>query len=560
MTPPPAAAAPPVQVTFLGGLGQIGRNCAAIEVDGDVLLVDCGQMFGDETTPGVQTILPDFTYLRSPDRRVIGCICTHGHEDHIGALPYLLSELSFPIYGTAFTLGLVRHKLAEANVLDRAQLITVSDNEKRRIGPFECEFLPVTHSTPSGFITVIRTPQGVILHSGDLKIDPSPVDGRTTNLARIEEVARAEGVRLLLADSTNADQPGETRSETYIGGVLRDIMHGAVGRRVIVASFASHIHRMQQVADIAVAQDRIVVPVGLSMVRNIKLARDLGLFHVPDSHIIDAEQLLDVEPARTCILCTGSQGEPRSALWQMVTGESRFVKLGDEDLVVFSSHPIPGNEAAVARLRNGLARLGVEVIHSGQLEVHTSGHARQGELAVFHRAASPEWFIPVHGEHAHLAAHAKLARDLGMPPERVLVCLEGDSVILDEHGLTRGDPVPAEEIYVDGTVGGVDGEVLLQRRLLGQGGFVAVVVTVDFDDRRIVDGPVVTSRGWATDRDRDALHELVARIVHDALVLALGDPEVSREGIERIVRRAAGATVNDRTKRRPMIVPLVRFC
>lgn len=549
-----------VQVTFLGGLGQIGRNCAALEIDGEVLLVDCGQMFGDDMTPGVQTILPDFTYLRSPDRRVVGCICTHGHEDHIGALPYLLRDLSFPIYGTPFTLGLVRHKLAEANVLDRAQLIEVADNEQRTIGPFACEFLPVTHSTPSGFITVIRTPQGVVLHSGDLKIDPSPVDGRVTNLSRIEQIAQTEGVRLLLADSTNADQPGETRSETQVGAVLRDIIDGADGRRVIVASFASHIHRMQQVADAAVARDRVVVPVGLSMVRNIKLARDLGLFHIPDSHIADAESIVDLDPARTCVVCTGSQGEPRSALWQMVNGENRFLKLAEDDLVVFSSHPIPGNEAAVARLRNGLARLGVEVVHSGQLDVHTSGHAKQGELAVFHRAAAPEWFVPVHGEHAHLVAHAKLARDLGMPADRVLVCLDGDTIVLDEHGITRGDPVPAEEIYVDGTVGGVDAEVLRQRRLLGQGGFVAAYVTVDFDDRRIVDGPVITSRGWATEADIEGLHQAVERAVRDTLVLALGDPEVTREGIERVVRRAAGSTVAEQTRRRPVIVPVVRFC
>jgi ribonuclease J len=549
----------PVHLTFLGGLRQIGRNCAALEIDGQVLLIDCGQMFGDETTPGVDTILPDFTYLRERGRRVIGCICTHGHEDHIGGLPYLLRELSFPVYGTPFTLGLVRHKLTEAGVLANATLVELADNERRAIGPFDCEFLPVTHSTPSGFMTVVRTEQGALLHSGDLKIDPTPVDSRLTNLGRVEEIARTEGIRVLMADSTNADQPGETRSETQVGAVLRGIFESAEGRRITVASFASHVHRMQQVADAAVAHGRIVVPLGLSMVRNIKLARDLGLFTVPDANISDAESLSDLDPAQTCVMCTGSQGEFRSALWQMVNGENRFLKLTEDDLVVFSSHPIPGNEAAVARLRNGLARIGADVIHSGLLDVHTSGHAKQGELTVFHRAADPEWFVPVHGEHAHLVAHAKLARELGMPTDRVLVCLDGDSLVLDEDGLTRGAPVPATEIYVDGTVGGVDSDVLRQRRLLGQDGFVAVVAVIDLDDRRVVEGPTVTSRGWATDAEREELHGAVAAAVRKGLVIGLGDPDATTESVERVVRRAAGSTVAERTRRRPMIVPLVTF-
>jgi ribonuclease J len=548
-----------VELTFLGGLGQIGRNCAALEVDGEVLLIDCGQMFGDDLTPGVETILPDFTYLRDPARHVIGLICTHGHEDHIGAVPYLLREMSFPIYGTAFTLGLVRNKISEAGLLDRAELQILTDNERRKIGPFDCEFLPVTHSTPSGFITVVRTPQGVVLHSGDLKIDPSPVDGRLTNLARIEEIARDEGVRLLLADSTNADQPGETRSETQIGPVLAGVFDEAEGRRVIVASFASHIHRLQQVADLAVARGRIVVPLGLSMVRNIKLARDLGLFHIPDAFLADAETINDLDPATTCIICTGSQGEPRSALWQMVSGESRFVKLTSDDLVVFSSHPIPGNEASVARLRNGLARLGADVVHSGQLDVHTSGHAKQGELTVFHRAASPEWFIPVHGEHAHLAAHAKLARDLGMPADHVLVCLEGDRVVLDAAGITREEPTSAAEIYVDGSVGGVDSEVLRQRRLLGVGGFVAIVVTVELVKRRIIDGPIVESRGWSTDGDREKLHGFVAAAVQQGVNVMLDDADVDADALARVIRRAAGSTVSQRTRRRPVIVPVLHI-
>jgi len=449
--------------------------------------------------------------------------------------------------------------LSEAGLLDRADLVPLVDHERRTIGPFACEFLPVTHSTPSGVISVIRTAQGVVLHSSDLKIDPAPIDGRLTDLARVAEVARDEGVRLLLADSTNADQPGHTRSESEIGPVLRGVFEAGRGKRITVASFASHIHRMQQVADLAVAEGRIVVPLGLSMLRNIKLARDLGIMRIPDASIAEPEELDRLEPGRTCIICTGSQGEIRSALWQMVAGENRFVALGDDDIVVFSSSPIPGNDGAVARVQNGLARLGVDVVHSGQLDVHTSGHARQGELEIFHRAARPEWFVPVHGEHVHLAAHAKLARSLGMPSDRVLVCVDGDSLVLTNGGIERGPRTSGAEVYVDGTVGGVDDDVLRERRILGAGGFVSIVVGVDMARRVVLEGPIVASRGWSTDADRGDLHRAIAHAVSEALDDALRDPDAAEDTIERAVRRAAGARVNELTRRRPMIVPVVRF-
>ena len=548
-----------VDVRFLGGLGQIGRNCAVIEADGKLLVIDCGQMFSDEDTPGVDTILPDFSFLRERAADIVGCICTHGHEDHIGALPYLLRDVQMPLYATAFTLALVRHKLAEANLLGRSQLIEVHDGERLTIGPFDCEFLPVTHSTPSGVISVIRTPQGVIVHSGDLKIDPTPVDARLTDLDRLAEIASSEKVRLLLADSTNADSPGRTASETHIGDVLSGIFTANVDRRIIVASFASHIHRMQQVADLAVAQGRVVVPVGLSMVRNLKLARDMGLMRIPDANIADADDAERLDPARVCVVCTGSQGEFRSALWQMVQGQSRFVSITADDTVVFSSHPIPGNEAAVARLRNGLAKLGAEVVHSGQLDVHTSGHAKQDELADFHRIVQPEFFVPVHGEYAHLAAHAKLARGLGMADSNVLLCVDGQSVTLRDEGMTRGDDISGRMIYVDGRVGGVDDDVLHERRLLGENGFVAVFVSIDSTDGSLTDDPCVVTRGWAIDDDLDELEAAIANSVRDGLREAMNDRDATRENIERAVRRAAGSTVADRTRRRPMIVPAVTF-
>lgn len=548
----------PVLVRFLGGLGRIGRNCAVVEAEGKLLLIDCGQMFGDDDTPGVDTILPDFTFLHERAGDIVGCIATHGHEDHIGALPYLLRDVTFPVFATRFTLALVRHKLAETNLLDRSELVEITDGERRRIGPFDCEFLPATHSTPSGVISVIRTPQGIIVHSGDLKIDPTPVDDRLTDLGRLEAIAADDGVRLLLADSTNADSPGRTKSETHIGDVLAGIFSANRERRIILASFASHIHRLQQVADHAVAQGRVVVPVGLSMLRNVKLARDLGLMHIPDAHIADSEAIDRLPPEELCIICTGSQGEYRSALWQMVEGESRYVKITSDDTVVFSSHPIPGNEASVARLRNGLARLGAEVVHSGQLDVHTSGHAKQDELADFHRVVRPEFFVPVHGEHAHLAAHAKLARGLGMPDANVLVCTDGQSIELTDAGIAHGPELSGRMIYVDGRVGGVDDDVLHERRILGEHGFVAVFVVVD-EDGELVDAPCVVSRGWAIDDDLDDLEDAIVEAVRNGLDQMSDSREPTRENIERVVRRAAGSTVADRTRRRPMIVPVVTF-
>ena len=548
-----------MRVRFFGGLSQIGRNCAAIEAEGKLLLIDCGQMFSDDASPGVETILPDFGFLRDRAADIVGCIATHGHEDHIGALPFLLRDVSFPVYSTRFTLALVRHKLAEANLLDRSQLVEVHDGEKVKIGPFDCEFLPVTHSTPSGVISVIRTSQGVIVHSGDLKIDPTPVDHRTTDLDRLAEIASTEGVRLLLADSTNADTPGRTASETHIGDVLSGVFAANSERRIIVASFASHIHRLQQVADLAIAQGRTVVPVGLSMVRNFKLARDLGLMHIPDQHIADADEAERLDPAKVCVVCTGSQGEYRSALWKMVQGENRFVAITVDDTVVFSSHPIPGNESAVARLRNGLARLGAEVVHSGQLDVHTSGHAKQDELADFHRVVRPEFFVPVHGEHAHLAAHAKLARGMGMAADNVVVCLDGQSVELSDAGIARGPETSGAMIYVDGRVGGVDEAVLQERRVLGENGFVAVFVVIDDDECSLVDGPTVISRGWAIDDDLDHLEDAIADAVRASILDVLKSREPTRKNIERVMRRSAGSTVADLTRRRPMIIPTVTF-
>ena len=550
--------AQPVIITFLGGLGEIGRNCAAIETQGRVVVLDCGQMFAGDDLPGVDAVLPDLDWLIQNADRVEAVIATHAHEDHIGALPYLLRHMSLPIYGSVFTLGMIEHKLREAGLKGRADLRKVSDGDRLKVGPFDCEFLPVTHSIPSGNITAFHTDQGVILHSSDFKLDLTPVDGRRTDLSRIGALAHDPGIRLMLADSTNADRPGASRSEKEIGGVLTALLRDNDQRRVIVASFASHIHRLQQVADAALITNRIVVPVGLSMRRNIKLARKVGILRIPDHAIKDVEEVDDIDPQRVCVVCTGSQGEPRAALTQMARGESRWLKLDENDTVILSAHPIPGNETAVASVRNGLARLGARVIHSGLVDVHTSGHGKQQELKTLHSVAVPDYFVPVHGEYSHLVAHRDLALEMGMDRDHVVLAEDGDQLELSDSGLVHLGSVGGDHLYVDGTVGDLGNAVLGDRRVLGNDGFVAVIVHVDFERRELLAGPDVVSRGWVEQPALRAHETAVSDVVERAVMKAFDDDIDDLARLSQIVRRAAGSIVSDRTRRRPMIVPMVR--
>jgi ribonuclease J len=557
----------PVSVTFLGGLGEIGRNCACIEVDGRIMLLDCGLMFPDVDMLGIDLVLPDFTYLRENAGRIDGCIATHGHEDHVGGLSFLLRDLSFPIYGSALTLGLARHRIEEAGLMNSTELVPVRDGERRRIGPFDVEFIPVTHSVPHGFATAFHTPQGTILHTGDFKLDLTPVDGRLTDLARIGAIAKDEagkggrghGIRLLLSDSTNADEPGHARSERAVGKVLYDLFHAHEGRRIVIACFASHLHRIQQIADAAIAFDRTVATLGMSMRKNVRLAREMGLLNIPESRLLDIEDVLDLDPAKVCVISTGSQGEPLSALALMAASDNRWIKVGPDDTVILSSHPIPGNEANVSKVIDGMTRLGAEVVHSGIDDVHATGHAKQEELKTLLSIAQPEWFTPVHGEYRHLMSHARLARIMGVAEDHVLVCEDGDQLVLTDSGITRGQKVvPAGYLYVDGIVGDVGQGVLRDRRVLAEEGVVVVVVTVDARTGAIITGPEVITRGWVyAPEAEDLLDECAAKVreaVHDAFASA---DAVDIETLQRHVRRAAGKFVSERTRRRPMIVPVV---
>jgi ribonuclease J len=548
----------PVRITFLGGLGEIGRNCMVFEVDDQLLLLDCGLMFPDADMLGIDLVLPDFSYLRENADRVVGCIISHGHEDHAGGLSFLLRELSFPIYGSALTLGLARNRIEEAGLLDRTELITVTDGERRRIGAFDCEFIPVTHSVPHGFATAFHTPQGTILHSGDFKLDLNPVDGRLTDLGTIGAIAKDEGIRLLLADSTNAEEHGHSRSETTVGKVLYDLFHAHEGRRVVIACFASHIHRVQQIADAAIAHGRKVATLGLSMKKNVRLAREMGLLRIPEGSILDIDDVGDLADGDVCVICTGSQGEPMSALARMANRENKWLQVGDNDTVILSSHPIPGNEMSVTKVIDGLVRLGVDVVHSGIDDVHATGHAKSEELKTFHSIARPEWFVPVHGEYRHMVAHARIATQMGMAENRIIVCEDGDSVVLDDDGLRHGPQVPAGYLYVDGIIGDVGQGVLRDRQVLAEEGVVVVVVSVDVETGAILTGPEIITRGWVYAPEAEPLLAEGADEVRQAIKEAFeGSKAVDIESLQRVVRRAAGRFVNDRTKRKPMIVPVV---
>jgi ribonuclease J len=546
-----------VRITFLGGLGEIGRNCAAFESEGRIVLLDCGLMFPDDDMLGVDLVLPDFTWLRERADRVEGVILTHGHEDHVGALTYLLREIPAPLYGSELTLGLARGRIEEAGLMKSTSLNVVADGERRQIGPFDCEFLPVTHSVPNGFATAFHTAQGTILHTGDFKLDLTPVDGRLTDLSRVGALASGDGIRLLLSDSTNAEESGHAASEKSVGTVLYSLMHQNEGRRVITTCFASHIHRVQQIADAAMSFGRVIAPLGRSMKRNVAMARDMGALEIPSKFLIDIEDVEDHEPGKVCVVSTGSQGEPMSALALLGNNENRWLKLSPHDTVILSSHPIPGNESAVSRVIDNLVRQGAEVVHSGIADVHASGHAKQEDLKLFLSVARPEWFVPVHGEFRHLVAHSRLAAKMGVAESRIVLAEDGDQLVLDDEGLRPNRRVPADYIYVHGTVGDVSSGTLGERRILGEEGVVAAIVCVDLATGTLLAGPEVATRGWVEREDPGDVISAVTESIRKAVVSALGSGGADLAAVEKALRKAAGSTVSEKTRRRPMIVPVV---
>jgi ribonuclease J len=548
-----------VRIVFLGGLGEIGRNCMCIEVEGRILVDDCGIMFPEVDMPGVDLVLPDFTYLRENADRVEGVILTHAHEDHAGGLAFLLRDLSVPIYGSKLSLGLAKNRIEEAGMMGRTEMIPVADGERIQIGPFDCEFIPVTHSVPHAFAIAIHTPVGTIVHTGDFKLDLTPVDGRTTDLALFGEIARRDGgVRLLLSDSTNAERPGYTPSESTVGAAMRTVFRDHPDRRIIVASFASHLHRVRQVAEAALDAGRKIAFLGRSMVNNVTLGREMGLLDVPVSKVIDIAEVNKLPPGDVCIICTGSQGEPLSALSLMAAREHKFVKISEDDVVVISAHAIPGNEVNVTRVIDALWRSGAEVIHGGDAPVHVSGHASQEELKFVLSLTKPDYFVPVHGEYHHMVNHARLARAAGVEDDHAIVCEDGDRLTLYKDRLeVERQAVPAGYLYVDGIVGDVGHGVLRDRQNLAEEGVVVVIVTVDAKSGEVVTGPEIVTRGWVYAPEAEELLEEAKAAVLASMRESTDDGITDLDTLRRHVRRALGRFIHDKTKRRPAVIPVV---
>ncbi len=543
---------------FLGGVGEVGRNMACIELDGRLLIVDVGLSFPSGDMPGIDLVLPDFDYVRNRGEDIQAIVLTHGHEDHIGAIPYLLRELDdvVPIYGTPFTLALLRGKLEEHGVTDRAELITAVPGEGATDGPFSMRFLRVTHSIPDGMAVVVDTPYGGILHTGDFKIDQTPLDGRPTDLHGLAEEASGKGVHLLLSDSTNAEEAGYTSSERSVGPVVQRIVANAP-HIVVAACFSSHIHRIQQIVNAAVNDGRVVAFLGRSMHTSVRAARELGLLHVDDRDVVDIEEVKDLDPGRVVVICTGSQGEPYSALSLMASRQHKWVKLQEGDTVLLSSSLIPGNEPAIHRVVDALYRTGADVFHMPADPVHASGHAAQEELRLMLSLVRPRWFIPIHGERRHLQHHARLAEEVGIPHDHVIICEDGDVVEVGET-VAKVDRVQAGMTFVDGLgIGDVGGEVLRDRRKLAGDGVVVVVVTVDSQTGALVSGPDIVNRGFVYEETSgDILEEARVRVV-DSIQDSSEADVVDPSALQQNIRRVLGRYFNEVTQRKPVILPIV---
>ncbi len=547
---PAKLAANGVRIVALGGLAEIGRNMTVFETNGKLLIVDCGVLFPEENQPGIDLILPDFSYIRDRLDDVIGLVLTHGHEDHIGAVPYLLRERGdIAIYGSALTLALLTAKLKEHRITPLTRVVKEGDRED--IGPFEVEFIAVNHSIPDSLALAIHTKAGTILHTGDFKMDQLPLDGRITDLRTFARLG-AEGVDLFLVDSTNADVPGFTPSEREIMPALNRVI-AATKRRVIVASFSSHVHRVQQVIDIAALHGRKVVFIGRSMVRNMKIAEDMGYLTIPNNVLIDVKDL-DQYDDNVVLICTGSQGEPMAALSRMANGDHR-IRVGEGDTVILASSLIPGNENSVFRIINELTRFGAKVVHKANAMVHVSGHAAAGELLYCYNIVKPKYVMPVHGEWRHLQANAELAIQTGVPRANVLIIENGIVVDLINHEAEVVGAVPCGFVFVDGqSIGDITESSLKDRRILGEEGFISVIVVIDSQTGKVVAGPDIHARGFAEDL---ALFDEVKIKIEKALASAALDGINGTHQLSQIVRKTVGSWVGGKHRRRPMIVPVV---
>ncbi|MDZ4654543.1 MAG: ribonuclease J [Coriobacteriia bacterium] len=546
-----------LRVIPLGGLDEIGKNMTVIEYGNDMVVIDAGIMFPDDDTPGVDLLLPDYSYILKRKEKLKGIVITHGHEDHTGALPYLLKDLGIPVpvLGTKLTLGLIQGKLEEHKI-KKARLREVKPGGHVNLGVFGFDFIPVNHSIPDGVALFVRTPVGNIMHTGDFKLDHTPIDGRFTDFQSIAKAAR-QGVMLLMSDSTNAESPGHTPSEAVVGRALREIFMRAE-QRIIVASFASHIHRVQQVCDAAVAAGRKVAVTGRSMVNNTRIARELGYLHIDDKDIIDAYDMGGLPPEDVVVLSTGSQGEPLSALARIANADHKTVQLQAGDTVVISATPVPGNEKAVSRVMNRLFKQGADVIHKGSAQVHVSGHAAAEELKLMLNIVKPEHFVPIHGETRHLHAHAKLAKAVGVPEKNIFILENGACLEFSEKGARLAEHVESGVVYVDGLSVGDVGEVVLRdRQVLASDGIALVIVTIDVQTGAVARDAELITRGLVLGSDTDGMladaRERVAKVLARTAKEGVTDHSV----IKKALRDSLGQFIWERTRRRPMIIPVV---
>lgn len=539
-------------VLFIGGVGEIGKNMTALEYGDDIIIIDSGSSFPNESMPGIDLVIPDFSYLVARKDKIRGIVLTHGHEDHIGALPYVLKELNVPVFATKLTLMLVENKLKEHRLPD-VNLNCVKPGTRVTLGAFEVEFINVNHSIAGAVALAVRTPVGLVYHSGDFKIDMTPVAGEPIDLARISELGK-EGVLLMLAESTNIERPGYTMSERVVGQTLDGIFAENPERRLIIATFASNVHRLQQILDLAKKYKRKVAFSGRSMLNVADAASRIGELKFNEDDVVDIERIKRIPDKNLVILCTGSQGEPMSALTRMASGEFNRVKIGDNDTVILSASPIPGNEKSVYRVINNLYQLGAEVIYESLEKVHVSGHACQEEIKILHSLLNPKFFIPVHGEYRHLKKHALLAENMGMKPGNIQIALIGNRVDLTEDTMTLGESFPAGVKLVDGYSMEGDDVVLRDRRHLAEDGLMMVVITVAEGSGELISGPEIVSKGFVCE-DMDHFMAEAKQMLTGAVrqTDVKGDPEE----LEAVVCRALKNYVFRRSKQNPMILPVV---
>ncbi len=548
---------PKLKVIILGGLNEIGKNLTVIEYENDIIVVDCGLGFPDDEMPGIDLVIPDTTYLEKNSDKIRGIVLTHGHEDHIGALPYVLRTINAPIYGTRLTLGILSNKLAEHTFTKKPVLNCVNAGDTIKLGVFSIEFIHVNHSIADACSLAIKTPVGLIIFSGDFKLDLTPIDGEIMNLTRFGELGR-EGVLLLMCDSTNAERPGYTPSERKVGESLDNIFMRNIDKRIIIATFSSNVHRVQQIINTSAQYNRKVVITGRSMINIVGVARELGYMNVPDGVLIDVSEINRWPREQITIITTGSQGEPMSALYRMAFSYHNQIVVGANDLIILSAYAIPGNEKLVNRIINELFKKGAHVFRDSLVDVHVSGHACQEELKTMHALTRPKYFMPVHGEYKHLVQHRDLALYMGMPEKNIFIPEIGKTLEFDAEGVRWGAVVPSGRVLVDGTgVGDIGNIVLRDRRHLALDGLIVVVATVDVDGMTLISGPDIVSRGFVYVRESEELMDQMRIIARDALNDCLENNIIEWTHLKTKVKDDLSKFIYAKTKRKPMILPVV---